>query len=103
MRQAEYDYYKSDEAEEAEESGIDIDIAAMNAKLKGGGDLFHRVSALIGFVALTSKRCHEQILEQLKMQNNGIGVIKAALNEFASLIGDESGQYQQLMTYLSAI
>ena len=103
MRQAEYDYYKSDEAEEAEESGIDVDIAAMNAKLKGGGDLFHRVSALIGFVALTSKRCHEQILEQLKIQNNGIGVVKAALNEFASLFGEESGQYQQLMAYLSAI
>ncbi len=103
MRQAEYDYYKSDEAEEAEESGIDIDIAAMNAKLKGGGDLFHRVSALIGFIALTSKRCHEQIMEQLQVQNNGIGVIKAALDEFAGLIGDESSQYEQLMTYLSAI
>ena len=73
MRQAEYDYFKSDEAEEAEENGIDIDYAAMNAKLKAGGDLFHRLGALIAFAASEPKRCHEHILEQLRIQNSGIG------------------------------
>jgi hypothetical protein len=73
MRQAEYDYFKSDEAEEAEENGIDIDFAAMNAKLKAGGDLFHRLGAIIAFAATGSKRAHEHILEQLRIQNSGIG------------------------------
>ena len=73
MRQAEYRYYKSDEAEEAEASGVDVDLAALNAKLEGGGDLFHRISAVNAFAAQGSKRCHEYILEQLRTQNSGIG------------------------------
>lgn len=73
MRKAEYKYYKSDEAEEAEADGVDIDLAALNAKLEGGGDLFHRISVVIAFAAKGSKRCHEYILEQLRTQNSGIG------------------------------
>mmetsp|Transcript_11801 Transcript_11801/g.17914 ORF Transcript_11801/g.17914 Transcript_11801/m.17914 type:complete len:756 (+) Transcript_11801:158-2425(+) len=103
MRQAEYDYFKSDEAEEAEENGIDVDFAAMNAKLKGGGDLFHRLGAMIAFAAIGSKRSHEHILEQLRVQNSGIGVIKAAIEEFASLIDENDAQQKQLEIYLSAI
>lgn len=103
MRQAEYEYFKSDEAEEAEESGIDIDFLAMNAKLKGGGDLFHRLAALIGFAATESKRSHKHILEQLRIQNSGITTIKSGMNEFASIITDEGSQKKQLMRYLSAI
>ncbi len=73
MRQAEYRYYKSDEAEEAKENGVDVDLAALNAKLEGGGDLFHRISVVIAFAAQGSKRCHEYILDQLRTQNSGIG------------------------------
>jgi beta-catenin-like protein 1 len=103
MRQAEYDYFKSDEAEEAEDSGVDIDIAAMNAKLKGGGDEFHRLASIIGFAATGSKRAHEHILEQLKMQNSGIATIKEAITEFASLINENDAQHSRVMNYLSAI
>ncbi len=103
MRQAEYEYFKSDEAEEAEESGIDIDFLAMNAKLKGGGDLFHRLAALIGFAATESKRSHKHILEQLRIQNSGIATIKSGMNDFASIITDEGSQKNQLLRYLSAI
>jgi Histidyl-tRNA synthetase len=35
MRRAEYLYFRSDEAEEAEASGIDVELAALNAKFKG--------------------------------------------------------------------
>lgn len=103
MRQAEYDYYRSDEAEEAEESGVDIDIAAMNFKLKAGGDLFHRLAAMIGFATTKSKRSHQHILEQLRIQKAGIATVKAAIDEFASIIADESDQKQQLLNYLAAL
>ncbi len=73
MRHAEYMYFKSDEAEEAEASGIDIDMAALNAKLEGGGEIFHRISSVIACAASGSKRCHEHLLHQLRTQNSGIG------------------------------
>jgi beta-catenin-like protein 1 len=73
MRRAEYVYFKSDEAEEAEANGIDMDMAALNAKLEGGGDIFHRISAVIACAASGSKRCHEHLLHQLRTQNSGIG------------------------------
>ena len=39
-RLAEYQFYRSDEAEEIEqEGGMDIEVMALNAKLKGGGDI----------------------------------------------------------------
>jgi len=104
MRNAEYRYYKSNEAEEAEEEGIvDVDLVALSAKLRGGGDLFHRVGAIVAFAAVGSKRCHQYILEQLRTQNSGIGVVKAALEEFASLLDDDSDQRHQLCKYLDAI
>ena len=102
MRRAEYTYYKSDEAEEAEDRGIDVDLAALNAKLIGGGDIFHRMSAILAFAASGSKRCHEHILEQLQMQNSGVGLIKDSLEEFASML-DQGSQKDQLNKYMSAI
>ena len=102
MRQAEYAYFKSDEAEDAEERGINVDLAALNAKLIGGGDLFHRISAILAFAAIGSKRCHEHILEQLRVNNSGIGLIKDSLREFANMLNEDS-QKKQLNNYLSAI
>eukprot|EP00957_Ditylum_brightwellii_P210067 15364537-Ditylum_brightwellii.AAC.1 len=72
MRLKEYRYYRSDEAEEAENAGIDVDLAALHAKLKGGGDVFHRVGAITAFAAVGSRRCHEHIIEQLTVRNSGI-------------------------------
>ena len=103
MRKAEYDYFKSDEAEEAEENGIDVDFVAMNVKLKAGGDLFHRLAAIIGFAAIQSKRSHEHILEQLRIQNSGIATIKSAISEFANMVNSGGEQQKQLLNYLSAI
>ena len=73
MRLSEYKYYKSDEAEIAEDNRIDLDLAALNAKLKGGGDLFYRLAVISAFAASGSKRCHKHMMEQFKMQNSGIG------------------------------
>ena len=72
MRRAEYKFFKSDKAEEVEEEGLDIDLAALDTKLKGGGELFYRVSAILAFAAMGPRRCHEHTLEQLKTQNSGI-------------------------------
>lgn len=88
MRKAEYDYYKSDEAEQAEMNGIDVDLAAISAKLQGGGEIFYRLSAIIAYISINSKRCHRCILDQLHTQNSGIGLIKGAIDEFVGILDD---------------
>ncbi len=102
MRHAEYMYFKSDEAEEAEANGVDMDLAALNAKLEGGGDIFHRISSVIACAASGSKRCHEHILYQLRTQNSGIGVIKAAIEDFIGIL-DECEHRNQLEKYLKLL
>jgi len=92
MRRAEYRYYKSDVAEEVEcyksEMATNIDMTALHFKLKGGGDLFYRLGAIAGFVSMCSRRCHDHIINHLKTQNSGIGVIKSAINDFLSILDD---------------
>ncbi len=69
---AEYHYFKSDEAEEAEQLGVDVELAALDAKLRNGGDVFHRACAIISFACAGSTRCHGHVREQLKSQGSGI-------------------------------
>jgi len=71
-RIAEYQYFRSDEAEEAEEMGINVETAALGAKLRGGGDMFHRTCAILSFACVGSKRCHAHSLDQVKLQGSGI-------------------------------
>lgn len=102
-RLAEYQFYRSDEADELEQTGaVEIELAALNAKLRGGGDILHRVCAIASFSSTGSKRCHGHILEQLETQNAGMSAIKKALGEFAVLL-DDGHQKQQLTGYLAAL
>ena len=108
-RLAEYKFYRSDVEEElmatAEGGGQDdavIQLAALDAKLAAGGDVLHRLAAIAAFCCTGSKRCHEQILAQLHAQQSGIGLIREALEEFVSVLG-ESQQKQQLQRYLEEI
>ena len=71
-RIAEYQYFRSDEAEDAEELGLDVDVAALSAKLRGGGDIFHRLCAILSFVCVGSSRSHGHVREQLKLQGTSI-------------------------------
>lgn len=71
-RIAEYQYFRSDEAEEAEQLGINVETAALGAKLRGGGDTFHRTCAILSFACVGSKRCHAHSLDQMKLQGSGI-------------------------------
>lgn len=64
-RIAEYKFYRSTDEED--------ELAALHAKLKGGGDLFHRLGAIAAFCCVGSKKCHRQILDQLTLQQSGIG------------------------------
>jgi len=68
-RLAEYKFYRSMD----EDEGEDLELAALHAKLKGGGDLFHRIGAIAAFCCVGSKKCHRQILDQLTLQQSGIG------------------------------
>jgi beta-catenin-like protein 1 len=100
-RKAEYNFYRSDVEEEVEEEEM-VQLAALDAKLKGGGDLFHRLSAIAACLCVHSKRCHERILSQLQLQQSGISVIKAALEEFVSILGPGS-QKEHLESLLKSI
>lgn len=101
-RIAEYQYFRSDEAEEAEQLGIDVELAALNAKLRGGGDVFHRSCAILSFACVGSKRCHGHVMDQLKLQGSGISVIKVGLIDFASLLSD-APQKSQIEHYITEI
>jgi beta-catenin-like protein 1 len=68
-RTAEYKFYRNTDEDESD----DLELAALHAKLKGGGDLFHRVGAIAAFCCVGSKRCHQQIIDQLTLQQSGIG------------------------------
>lgn len=64
-RMAEYKFYRSTDEED--------ELAALAFKLKGGGDLFHRVGAICAFCCVGSKKCHALIRDQLVLQKSGIG------------------------------
>ena len=55
-----------------------------------------------GRAASGSKRCHEHILYQLRTQNSGIGVIKAAIEDFIGIL-DECEHRNQLEKYLKLL
>lgn len=101
-RIAEYQYYRSDEAEEAEKLGINVETAALGAKLRGGGDMFHRTCAILSFACVGSKRCHAHSMDQAKLQGSGIVSIREGLKEFAALLTD-GPQKSQIEHYIASI
>ena len=72
MRTAELKYFRSEQAEIDEAEGLDVDLAAWNAKLKNGGDLFYRSAATLSYVMVHSKQCCKHISTQLKVKGSGI-------------------------------
>lgn len=100
-RMAEYKFFRSDAEDALQDEGA-TQLAALEAKLTGGGDIFHRLGAIIAFCCIGSKRCHERILSQLHLQQSGIGLVRDALEEFISVLG-ESEQKEQLQSYLEQI
>jgi len=101
-RMAEFKFWKSDVEDELSNAEEAVQLAALEAKLRGGGDIFYRLGALAGFCCVGSKRCHEQILAQLALQKSGVAVIKAALEEFIAVLGT-GPQAEQMQNYYDAI
>jgi beta-catenin-like protein 1 len=100
-RKAEYIFYRSVEEETLTEE--QVALAAFDAKLKGGGDIYHRVAAIAAYVCINSKRCHERVLSQLNLQQSGISLLKAALTEFGSSLKSDGRQKQHIHHLLEAI
>jgi beta-catenin-like protein 1 len=71
-RMAEYKFYRS-ASNEDDDDDDDDELAALAFKLKGGGDLFHRLGAVCAFCCVGSKKCHTRIRDQLVLQKSGIG------------------------------
>lgn len=101
-RKAEYNFYRSD-VEDVVDDEETIQLGALDAKLKGGGDLFHRLGVLAAYLAVHSKRCHERIMEQLKLHQSGISLVKMAVEEFLSLLQEGSSNRAILNSYLAKI
>jgi beta-catenin-like protein 1 len=100
-RQAEFNFYR-----DVEEAIVDPElrpVAALAAKLEGGGGVLHRACAVAAFCCVESRRCHERILAQLKLQQSGITLIRDALQEFASNLEDGTLQKAQLQSYLDRL
>lgn len=93
-RKAEYQFYRSD-IEDAISSD-QVALAAFDAKLSGGGDIYYRLAAVTAFICANSKRCHEQILLQLKMQQSGVSLIKDALNDFSASLSSNGRQKRHI-------
>jgi len=89
-RKAEYQFFRSG----IEDTLTDdqANLAAFDAKLSGGGDSYYRLAAITAFVCVKSKRCHEQVLLQLKMQQSGISLIKDTLKEFSASLSSKGRQ-----------
>ncbi|KAG7340500.1 catenin-beta-like, Arm-motif containing nuclear-domain containing protein [Nitzschia inconspicua] len=102
-RKAEYNFYRSSEVEEETMTEEQVALAAFDAKLKGGGDIYHRVAAITAYVCTNSKRCHERVLSQLNMQQSGISLLKTALTEFASSLKSGGRQKQHVDHLLDSI
>jgi beta-catenin-like protein 1 len=93
-RKAEYQFFRSD-IEDAI-TGDQVTLAAFDAKLSGGGDIYYRLAAVTAFICANSKRCHEQVLLQLKMQQSGVSLIKDALNEFSESLSSSGRQKRHI-------
>ena len=98
-QKAEFKFYRNNDNDDDDD---DDEMAALAAKLAGGGDLFHRLGAICAFVCVNSKKSHAHILEQLTLQQSGIGLIKTALQEFITVLADQD-QKTQLQEYLEQI
>ena len=72
MRTTELKYFRSEQADLDESEGVDVDLAAWNAKMQGGGDLFFKAGAILSYVMVGSKECCKHISSQLKLKGSGL-------------------------------
>eukprot|EP00536_Pseudo-nitzschia_multiseries_P011582 jgi/Psemu1/206285/e_gw1.404.47.1 len=99
-RKAEYNFFRSEI-----EDNLDNDqvaLASFEAKLNGGGEICYRLAAITAFICVNSKRCHERILQQLKMQQSGVSLVKDALSEFAVSL-ESGGQKRHIENLLGQV
>jgi len=96
-RKAEYQFFRSDIEDNIDDE--QVALAAFDAKLSGGGDIYFRLAAVTAFICVNSKRCHQQIVLQLKMQQSGVSLIKSALAEF-SISLSSNGRQKRLIEEL---
>ena len=97
-RSAEYKFYRSDIEETLD--GPAVQLAALEAKLSAGGDIFHRVAAIAAFLCAKSKQCHSSLLKLLKEKETGMGLVQAGVEEFISVLEKGSVQRKQLEKFL---
>lgn len=100
-RTAEYKFYRDVDEDDLDDQAVRL--AALEAKLAAGGDLFHRLGAIAAFFCTQSKQCHAAVLQQLQSKKVGMGLVRAAVQEFVNILEEGSSQRQQLEGYLEAL
>jgi beta-catenin-like protein 1 len=106
VRIAEYNFFKSDLAEEEEGDDLDenmVQLAALEAKLAAGGDTLHRLAAIAAFCGAASKSIHSSILASLQAKESGVSLIREALLEFLSVLDETSSFKAQLRTLVQVL
>jgi beta-catenin-like protein 1 len=100
-RTAEYKFFRSDIEDTMDAAAVKL--AALEAKLAAGGDIFHRLAAIAAFLCAHSKKCHTSLLKCVQEKEVGMGLIQAGVKEFLSEIEEGSVQHRQLERYLESV
>jgi len=100
-RMAEYKYYRYKEDDDDDDNDAPS-LEALEAKLAGGGDMFHRLGSIAAFLCVHSKQCHQTILSKLHQQSSGLGLVTDAVKEFLSVL-DDANQASTLRQYLEQL
>jgi beta-catenin-like protein 1 len=106
VRIAEYNFFKSDLAEEEDDDNLNenmVQLAALEAKLAAGGDTLHRLAAIAAFCGAASKSIHASILASLQNKESGVSLIREALLEFLSVLDETSSFKAQLRTLVQVL
>lgn len=107
VRIAEYNFFKSDLAEEeVDDNHLDEDmvqLAALEAKFAAGGDTLHRLAAIAAFCGAASKSIHASILASLQAKESGVSLIREALLEFLSVLDEASSFKAQLQALVKVL
>ncbi len=93
-RKAEYQFFRSDIEDTIDDE--QVTLAAFDAKLSGGGDIYFRLAAVTAFICIHSRRCHQQIVHQLQMKQSGVSLIKTALSEFSTSLSSSGRQKRHI-------
>ncbi|GMH57591.1 hypothetical protein TrRE_jg7305 [Triparma retinervis] len=102
MREAEVKYLRSEEADEDEELGLDVEARAVGVKMEKGGATYFQASAIAGWICQNSKTGFGAVKEALSVRGSGMTLVKEGVKEWADMM-EEGEEKTRLMGILGDI